>query len=327
MYKLIEDFPEQLAIGLHQFKSSGNDLMNKEIDHILICGMGGSGVGGLFIKSYFADKLHIPVSLINDYVLPHWVNHKTLVICSSYSGETEETLASYREAILKNAIVAVVSSGGTLIEMAVRDQAFVKPLPRGYSSPRACLGFSFFALLSILKEAGLSYKNIEDEVAEMVDFIRMETENIEAKGKALAPYLKDRKIIIYSSCRFEPAATRFKQQLNENAKALAWVSLFPEMNHNELVGWSSQNNDIVALMLRSPLDLERNQIRMNICKEIFGHFAHLIEVKARGVSYLSQLFYLVHMLDWSSYYLAKDKGVDPVAITSIDFLKGELSKN
>lgn len=327
MYKLIEDFPEQLRVGRNQFRASGNNLADRAVNHILICGMGGSGVGGLFIKNYCADKLSIPVSVVSDYTLPLWVNEKTLVICSSYSGETEETLASYEEAIQKNAVLAVVSSGGSLVEMAKRDQVFVKPLPGGYSSPRACFGFSFFALLSVLKEAGVIDEEVEQEVGEMVDFISVESENIEAKGKALAPYLKNRKIIVYASSSFEPAALRFKQQLNENAKSLGWVSLFPEMNHNELVGWSAQYNDIVAVMLRSPLDLERTQLRMNICREIFGHFAHLIEVKARGGSYLSQLFYFVHLLDWGSYYLAREKGVDPVSIASIDFLKGELSRN
>ena len=327
MYQLIENFPEQLQHGLDQFRNSGNALSSKNINHIVICGMGGSGVGGMFVKNYCSALISLPISVISDYSLPKWVNENTLVICSSYSGQTEETLINYDQARETGAVVAVVSSGGSLIEKATSDNVFVKALPSGYSSPRACLGFSFFALLSVLKEAGILPRQMSEEIEEMVDFIGNERENIQQKGKVLAPYLVNRKVIIYATNKFESAALRFKQQINENSKSLGWVSLFPEMNHNELVGWSTQNNDIVALMLRSPLDLDRNKIRMDICKEIFGHFAHLIEVKARGAGYLTQLFYFVHMLDWSSYYLAQEKGVDAVSIASINFLKNELSRN
>src|SRR5690606_31033008 len=113
-----------------------------------------------------------------------------------YSGQTEETLINYDQAREKGAIVAVVSSGGSLIEKSTKDNVFVKPLPPGYSSPRACLGYSFFALMSVLKETGVLPDQVNNEVEEMVDFIRYERENIEQKGKALAPYLVNRKLII-----------------------------------------------------------------------------------------------------------------------------------
>lgn len=325
MYNLIEQFPAHLQYGLEQYRNAGSRLEHKKFSTIIVSGMGGSGVAGLFLKTLADLHFSIPVVVVNGYNLPAWTDSSTLVISSSYSGNTEETINGYQEAKAKNATTVVITSGGRLKKLGEDDpNTMVIALPDGYKSPRACFAFSYFALLTAVKEAGLMNNALDNDLASMVEFILKESENIRVKGEALAPYLVDKKILIYSSAIFEPAAVRFRQQINENSKSLGWVSIFPEMNHNELVGWHENYNDIVALMLRSPLDHERINIRMNITKEIIAHFAHFVEVRARGNNYLTQIFYFVHMLDWCSFYLAKEKGVDPISIVAIDFLKHQL---
>lgn len=329
MYNLIEQFPAHLQYGLEQYKNAGSRLSDRKYTNVLVSGMGGSGVAGLFLKTIADLHFSIPVIVVNGYHMPAWVDNSTLVINSSYSGNTEETICGYHEARAKKATTVVITSGGRLKKLSEEDgNSLVITLPDGYKSPRACFAFSFFALLAAVKEAGLVKGSLlNNDLDNMVRFIMKESDNIRIKGEALSPYLVDKKILIYSSAIFEPAAIRFRQQINENSKSLGWVSIFPEMNHNELVGWHQNYNDIVALMLRSPLDHERIDLRMNITKEIIAHFAHFAEVRSRGDNYLAQLFYFVHMLDWCSYYLAKAKGVDPVSIVAIDFLKHQLDNH
>ncbi len=327
MYELIDGFVAQIEYGWNEYSKNEHGREEKGIENILICGMGGSGVGGLFVQSYCSEFLKVPVSVSNEYSLPAWVNHKTLVICSSYSGNTEETLFAFEEALAKLAIVAVVTSGGDLERRAKEEGVVIARMPSGYDSPRACLGFSFFAQMSVLKIMGLLELGTDDTLERVVTFVKKEKENTHAKGKALAPYLVNKKVVIYAGKPMEAAGIRFRQQLNENSKSLGWVSVFPEMNHNELVGWVRDEPDLLVLMLKSDRDHPRNLLRMKICKEIFSHYSHLIEIPTRGNTRIEELFYMVCLLDWSSYYLALEKGVDPVSIKAIHFLKDQLAEN
>jgi glucose/mannose-6-phosphate isomerase len=238
MQELIASFPAQMEYGLREYSKIEHGRKDKSIDNIIICGMGGSGVGGLFVQSFCLDFLHIPIGVSNEYSLPFWVGENTLVICSSYSGNTEETLSAFDEALAKGARLVAVTSGGSLEKRAKEQGIWVEKMPLGYESPRACLGYSYFAQMTVLKRMGLLKLEVDAILNQLVAFLVKEAENTQEKGKALAPYLIDKKVVVYSSKPMEPAGIRFRQQLNENSKSLGWVSVFPEMNHNELVGWS-----------------------------------------------------------------------------------------
>jgi glucose/mannose-6-phosphate isomerase len=327
MQELIESFSAQMEYGLREYSKIQHGREDKRIENIIICGMGGSGVGGLFVQSFCSEFLHIPIWVSNEYSLPLWVGENTLVICSSYSGNTEETLYAFDEAVAKGAQLVVVTSGGTLEKKAKEEGIWVQKIPLGCESPRACLGYSFFAQMTVLKKQGLLGLQEDASLHQLVSFLEKEIDNTREKGKALAPYLLGKKVVIYSSKPMEPAGIRFRQQLNENSKSLGWVSVFPEMNHNELVGWSKNEEHLLVLLLKSSKDHPRTQLRMKICKEIFSHFSHLIEIPTRGETKIEELFYLVSLLDWASYYLALEKGVDPVSIPAIHFLKNQLAEN
>ena len=205
------------------------------------------------------------------------------------------------------------------------DFDFVK-LPEGKPAPRACLGYSMVQQLGILHKLGFTDASFLDQVEEAARLLSNEQDQIQEKAAHIANLLEGRLPIIYACSELEPVAIRFRQQLNENSKILAWHHVIPEMNHNELVGWRTNNSNAFVIFLRNRSDYSRNQRRIEINKEIISNYAGAVmDLYSRGDSLLVQSMYLVHLVDWVSVYLADVRGVDAMEIQVIDYLKSALA--
>jgi glucose/mannose-6-phosphate isomerase len=326
MKQLIADFPTQLHEALiigqsHRFVSERKDFTN-----VVLTGLGGSGIGGSIVQNFGTDKLRIPFIVNKDYFLPAFVNKNSLVIVSSYSGNTEETIAAMQTAIKAKATVVCITSGGKISEIAKKKKLDCILLPAGMP-PRSCIGYSMTQVLFTLKHFGLISYNFEKDIKSAIKTLKQDLKSIQKKAKTLAQKINGKLPVIYAAPDFEGMAVRFRQQLNENSKILAWHHVIPEMNHNELVGWRDKANDKIVIIIRNKEDYERVQMRMEINKKVIRKYTpNIVELYSEGNTYFEKIFYLIHLTDWVSLYLADMRNQDAMEVNVIDFLKGSLSK-
>lgn len=326
MEQLIADFSEHLRHAMRIGKSAELKAPTAEIRNVLISGLGGSGIGGSVVSQIVSNEAKVPILVNKTYHLPEYVNENTLVIISSYSGNTEETLSAFEEAEKKGAQVACITSGGHVLQKAETHGLSHIVIPGG-NPPRSMFGYSMTQLFFLLKHYGVISESFEAEMDAAIALLDAEEEATRAAAKELANKLFGTTPIIYSAAPYESVAVRFRQQINENSKMLAWHNPFPEMNHNELVGWAGGHDKFSVVMFRCEDDFKRTSVRMDISKEIFGKYTQNInEVNAKGNSVLERSLYLVHFGDWVSFYLAELGGVDVVEVNVIDHLKGSLAK-
>lgn len=330
MKKLIEGFTLQLASALKIGESLDLVRPGSDIRNVVIAGMGGSGIGANLVESLTFGRIPIPITVIKSYNIPQFVSPHTLFIACSYSGNTEETIAALNKALLKRAHVIVIASGGKILDIAREYNLFYIQIPGGSNSPRANLGYMMIALLYALYHTNLIGAAFIKETENAIEYLDRSEKAIQTEAELIAKKLKGKLPVIYCDQRLQAMATRFQQQLNENAKQLAHVNTFPEMNHNELVGWKFPENVISMLQviyLYSDHDHERVEKRMEICRDIFEKKSNnIIDIVGEGASLLEQYYYLIHLTDWISYFLAKENGVDPDPVEMIDFVKSELGK-
>jgi glucose/mannose-6-phosphate isomerase len=326
MEELIRDFPKQLEQAI-QIGREAQVQKAGDIHEILICGMGGSGVGANFIQSFLSDVIDVPIIAHKDYDIPNFVDNNTLAIISSYSGNTEETLSAYRQILAREAKIIVISSGGELSAEAQNKGHDLIALPTGYSAPRACFGFSVVAQLYALEKAGCISNFFEEALIDTEERLQLEQGNIKGKAEQIAGLIEQKIPVLYAAKRSTPTLLRWRQQLNENAKHLCWHNEFPEMNHNEIVGWKGDRSQLLVIALRHRDDPARTQLRIDLTKEVFQHWAGgYMEVFSRGQTFIEKSLYLVHLGDWVSCMLANIKGEDPDEVKVIDHLKTELAK-
>lgn len=327
MKKLIEAFPEQMASALEKAKQTNLTSLSEDIEHVYVAGLGGSGIGGDYIKEIIRDECKIPYIVGKGYDIPAFVGKKTLFIASSYSGNTEETLASLKLALSKGAEVLCITTGGKMKEIAEKNACRLMLLPKGESVPRAYLGASLMYQMSAMVELGFVSDAIYKDARSSIDLLKFDQDEIKAKAKKTADAIYGKIPLIYTTDRMESVALRLRQQINENGKQLGWHTVIPEMNHNELVGWGLPNDNIVAVYLRNKDDYKRNAIRIDINKDIIAKKAHsVIEIYSKGSTLLQKMMYFTHFGDWVSLFLSELNGVDVVEVDVIDYLKGELSK-
>lgn len=331
MNELISSFPKQLEdaySGFQKLSLPNFEKKDREIHNIVVVGLGGSGIGGNLIQTLTRSLLKVPYQVCKTYNLPNYIGRNTLLIASSFSGNTEETLASLEEAQRKGAYIACLTSGGKVQEIAHQKGFDLVPLKSLAACPRAHLPYSAISLLLLLHHYDLIDTDFENEIKETIASLEMNNEDIKAEAKKIAIPLKDKLPILYADAILEPMLIRFQQQINENAKQLCHVAVFPEMNHNELVGWNLPKEILSKthiLLFHSDYDHERVNKRMEICEEIFNKHTHSItHIKAKGNSFLEQVFYLIYLTDWVSYYLAEENGVDPFPVEVINYLKSSL---
>ncbi|MFA6467692.1 MAG: bifunctional phosphoglucose/phosphomannose isomerase [Bacteroidota bacterium] len=335
MRNLILNFPQQAEEAVAIGNSSKFKLNAKKAESIVITGLGGSAIGGDLLRAYLADKCAVPVIVNRHYYFPKYVGKKTLVIISSYSGNTEETVSAYKDAIKRKAMIFCITSGGEVERMAKKNKHPYIKIPGGLP-PRAALGYSFFPTLITLSKLGF-IKDQKKEIKETLGLLKSlsvryaDHTAVDNSALNLAKTLLGKLPLIYSAAdKFDTVNTRWRGQITENAKTLAFGHVFPELNHNEIVGWEVLTDimkKIHVVILRDREDYKRIQLRMDISKEIIGGLADgITEVTTEGKSLLARTFSLLYLADWLSFYLAILNGVDPSPVKKIDFLKEELGK-
>lgn len=335
MLTLIREFPNQVREALEIGEKAELRMRSTGIRNIVVCGLGGSAIGGDLLRSYLAGEIKVPFLVNRHYTLPKFVGPDSLVIVSSYSGNTEETTTAHREALRRKARLLCVSSNGITEQLARRARTPFIKVPGGLP-PRAALGYSFFPLLLALTRIGL-VKNRQKEIAETVALLDGNARRYSGldpatnPALALAQKLHHRITICYSSTeRFDTVNTRWRGQIAENAKALAFGHVLPEMNHNELVGWKVLENEMremVVVFLRDKDDHKRVQMRMDLTRGIISRYTeHVEEVWSEGKSVLARMFSLIQLGDWVSYYMAILHGEDPTPVAVIDYLKQSLAQ-
>ncbi len=301
------------------------------LHQVVICGMGGSAIGGDFTTAYLAEQLPIPVVAHRNYGLPGWVRGpETLVICSSHSGNTEETLSSFNEALQRGCSLMSICTGGKLAGLSTENGKICWIFDH-VGQPRTAIGWTVGLLLALFFRLGL----IEDQSLAIDEAASILAEGIQKLGKnspvssnpakRLAGQLLERNIVIYGSGEMEVIARRWKAEINELAKAWAAFEGIPEMNHNALAGLchpESLYEHTSAIFLRSDFDHERNQKRIEYSQGFFLEAGVAVDsVRARGESKLAQMFSLLQFGDYVSYYLALAYGEDPTPIEVLDELK------
>lgn len=326
MKHLISNFTKQLKSALELSNRLQLTDFKTELRNVVICGMGGSGISGNIVAEAVASEIKIPIIVNKDYFLPNYINTKSLVIISSYSGDTEETLLALNEAIEKEAKIVCITSGGKLADIASRKKLDTILIPKGMP-PRAAISYSIVQILNILNINYIISSDYKNKINAAIKLLDNEENNIIKDAKETAYLISGKYPIIYSSAKTESVALRLKQQLNENSKILCSHNVFPELNHNELQGWKEKNKNIAVIILRDKNEYNRTAKRINISSEIIGLYdATIREIYAKGNSILEKMLYLIHWGDWLSVCLAEIKGIDTLDISVITYLKSELAK-
>lgn len=325
MNQLISEFPNNFLEAKEIASKVELQTPKYEIQNVVICGMGGSGIGGSLVAKWLEDELAVPVFVVKDYMLPAFVSKNSLVIGSSYSGNTEETLAAVEEAVSKGAHIIGITSGGRMQEICAENGYDVVVVPGG-NPPRTALAFSIVQLVNILVQLGMADAERMAELMKAQKLIVNDEIEIKAVARKLAEFLHGKVGILYGTSDYEPVLVRGRQQFNENSKALCWHSVVPEMNHNELVGWGGGDERFAAVFFDTKNNHSRNDRRTVISKNKIGHYSTVHTVAAKGSSKIEQSVYIINVVDWASLYLAEIKNVDPIDIAVIDFLKSELAK-
>lgn len=324
MEQLIKNFPDNLLEALLIAQKNPLKANYPEVQNVLICGMGGSGIGGKLVASWFQGELKVPVVCNHDYTLPNYVNKNTLVIASSYSGETEETLAAVKEAKQKGATIAAICSGGSLAVFCKENNYDCILIPGG-NPPRTQLAFSIVQLTHILVELKLISAKHLDSFKTAAALLLDQKENIIAKAKMLADFMYEKELIIYSDAKDEAIAIRARQQFNENSKILCLHHVLPEMNHNELLGWQGARDNCAVLILHTGNLHPQTKKRFDFSVSVFEtKTKHIMKLDSEGDTMIEESLFLINLIDWASYYLALKNGVDPVEINVLNKLKKSL---
>jgi len=302
---------------------------------IIVAGMGGSAIGGELLKDWACDRITVPIDVCRDYHLPAYANRTTLVLVTSYSGETEETLSTFLEAVKKKCMIICISSGGALQEFAKKLSIPHLRVPSGMA-PRATLPYLFMPLPAILEKVGLT-SGLDAEFSETVKVLReASSENSPEMplnknlSKTLASNINGTIPAVYGFGVYRAVAQRFKTQFNENSKNPAKWEFFPELNHNEIVGWEAAQEFAKCfsiVFIRDAEEPREIRQRIEVTKEIISKQAiKLFEVWGKGKSTLAKMSSVICTGDFTSVYLAVLRGVDPTPVKTIDLLKERLKQ-
>lgn len=325
MKTLVENFSKQITEAIKIGSNATLTPSKHPISNVVICGLGGSGIGGSIMAQLASANATAPIEVVKGYFIPAYVNENTLVIISSYSGNTEETVNCMNLALKKNAKIAAISSGGKVLE-AAKSKGFDCIVVPGGMPPRSCLGYSLTQLFFVLGFHKIITNNYKAELESAIKLIDSEELNIIAEATIIAEKINGKIPVIYATTYNEGIAIRFRQQLNENAKILCWHHIIPEMNHNELVGWTEKNDNLSVLIFLDRDDYSRNLARVDINKEVIMKHADVREVWSKGKSAVEKAIYFIHLGDWISVILGEMRGVDLMEVDVINALKSKLSE-
>jgi glucose/mannose-6-phosphate isomerase len=332
----LHGFPEQCQKAWEKVLKF--DLPHKytEVSNIVIAGMGGSAIGGDIVRRLALAESKVPVWVHRDYGLPAFVDANTLVIASSYSGNTEETLSAFTKSLGTRAKKLVITSGGKLKHLA--EQEGIPAFVIDYQAPpRAAFPHNFVPLMGVFQKLGLLGDKSAD-LQEAVDILKkLSRDLIETRplvsnpAKELAAKLRGRVAVVYGAEMLSEVAQRWKGEFNENSKAWAFFESFPELNHNAVVGYEfpvEAKEIIFVLLLRSSSLRPRNLLRYEVAARLLAKAGIAYEfVEARGKSALAQVLSLVLLGDYASFYLSILNEVDPTSTNAIDFVKQYLAQS
>lgn len=336
MIDTITQFSDQILETIGMMREFDVPAIDK-IDNIVICGMGGSAISGDILQNLFRNSMQIPIFVNRDYNLPKWVNEKTMVVVQSYSGNTEETLSSFKDATRRHCLIFGISSGGKLEEECRTHNIPFFKIPQGYA-PRAATAYLLFSSLILLEKLKIVDASIKQDIEETLQIIK-DSENLMAKtspesqnlAKQLAQTLFQSVPQVYGWNIYEPIARRWCTQLNENSKVIARYDFVSECNHNDIVGWSMDPNvskNFTCILLRDE-ELESPNIkkRLDFMKSLYKKVAgNVIEIYPKGKSNLAKMMYTMCLGDFVSCYLAILRQIDPTPVDIITKLKEELSQ-
>ncbi len=325
MKQYIENFTKDLQKALNSelnFTVSNNE---KQFKNILLCGLGGSGIGASILKEVLFNSVKIPILVNKDYQIPAFVDEDTLVIINSYSGNTEEALNMCEDAEKRNSTIICIASGGKLIEIA-QNKGFNYHQVEGGLPPRAAFGLVFPILFKVFNKLGVIDNKFEQEFSSVIQLIDQNQNEMKDEANQIAEKLFNKIPVIYTTSLYEGVATRFRQQINENSKRLGWYNIIPEMNHNELVGWAKDYPMLAVIFLRNSDEYFKNSKRIELNAEVIKKYASSVsEIYSKGDTQLERVLYLIHLTDWISFYLAEKNQVDITEVNVITALKNELN--
>ena len=330
MWFFTEEYANQCRKALTL--GDGIELPKGDYNLAMLTGLGGSAVGGDYVRAMFEAYGSIPFIVNRDYHMPSYIGPKTLVFATSYSGNTEETLSAYQEAKAAGATIVCVTSGGKLKEWALADGFAVITVPGG-QPPRSALGYMLIPVLAAAISMGLLPEQNFDAAFNFLESLKNEwtIEGSNPIAKNLAQELHGALGIIYGLGPWQAIiANRWKGQINENSKNHIFVNVFPELNHNEILGWVKADGQGVAkyvgIVLEDGFESDKMKKRAEVTERLVADKCHFTHVQAPGSNLLEKLLGLTYLGDFVSLYLAALNQVDPENIDSINILKTELSK-
>ncbi len=331
----LESLAEQIRFTHESLQTFQPPENYKEVKNIVVCGMGGSAIGADIVRGVVAKTLAQPLMVVRDYMLPAFVDTNTLVIACSFSGNTEETLCCFEEAVQKKAKIISIASGGTLLERSRDlDIPVMELLYKSHcGQPRVNIGVMITALVMALRKSGLidCPHDIFDEACTVLEegiALYKDPQGLHNRAVELAETLEDAIPIFHGSGAFTAVAIRLKQDINETGKNAAYAEAVPECNHNAVVGYQfpgKLTKEVVMIALQSSHDHQRNMLRRDILQAIWKKQGLTYNtLQAQGKSVFAQVISLVALGMWTSYYLALHHGVDPTPVDVISFVKESL---
>lgn len=335
MFAAIYHFPDHMKEALDIGQSIVLKRDYSPVNNVVIAGMGGSAIGGDVIRGLMERHLKCPIVVSRHYELPSWVNENTLVICSSYSGNTEETLSAFTDALEKNAQICGVTTGGKLGGVLTEHGLDKVTIPAGLQ-PRAALAYSFIPTLFLLDTFELFDKPFLSNLQETIDFLSRVRGEFSLASEENSIFTMARNMyqtlpVIYAQTNsLAVVANRLKGQLAENSKMLAFYNELPELNHNEIVGWENNTailKKISLIWLQDEADHEHVTLRQMITEEVLtGLPENQYHLSGTATTYFTRFLELIHLSDWLSYWCAVLHGTDPTPVHKISMLKERLAQ-
>ncbi len=311
------------------------DHDGRSVNKVVVAGMGGSALAALLAKAWLEQQLSIPFEVVREYELPTYVDEATLVICSSYSGNTEETLATLEQAKGLGAQVSVIAAGGKLIEQAAAEAIARVQIPAGLQ-PRMAVLFNLKALAALLGHFGIIGQDLQHEVAAHAEWLRDETDQWlpavttdKNQAKQLALLAVGKTGVFYGGRLTGPVAYKWHISWNENAKNVSWWNVYPETNHNEFIGWASHpvEKPFAVFDLKSSFEHPRILKRFEVTDKLLsGKRPKATPILLQGDTPLAQLLWGSILADFVSIYLAILNGVDPTPVELVEKFKAEMVK-
>ena len=327
MLTVLKGLPEQIT---ESYKLENSIKLKGMPDNIIFCGMGGSSIAERVFADYLKSlAVKIPTFIVEGYDLPQCLTKNSLVLIVTYSGNTEESISCFRQALRNGHNIIIITSGGKLLEYANNSRIPIIIIPKGLQ-PRNAIAYMFFPMVRIFENSGI----ISNQSAKIDDLITTISKNMsafESNAQQIAEKCVGRMPIIYSSDIFYNIAYRWKCEFNENSKILAFCNKFPELDHNELIGYANYQKlslPLHIIMLHDESDHRRIQKRMNITKKLIREMSQdkivFTDIAIRGDSMMTRMFTTILLGDLTSYYLALQYQTDPTPVDIIEKLIKEI---